>query len=126
MWLLGVFAVLAVVLAAVGTYGVVSYSVARRTNEIGIRVALGASRAAVLRLVIGTGVRRALAGIGLGITAALALTHLLSSLLFNVSATDPLAYASGAAALLGVAVTATLVPALRAVRIDPTIALRAE
>ena len=120
MWLFGLFAMLAVILAAVGTYGVISYAVARRTNEIGIRMALWASRRDVLGLVVRQGTRRALAGVAVGVAAAVALTRLLSGLLYGVSATDPLAFALAAAFLVAVSEVATLVPAHRAVRIDPT------
>jgi predicted permease len=125
-WLLGLFAIVAVVLSAVGTYGVVAYSVARRTNEIGIRMALGASRRDVLLLVVGQGARRAALGVAIGAVAAVPLTRLLSGLLFKVSSTDPAAFASGAALLMIVALAASFVPARRAIRVDPTVALRAE
>jgi len=126
MLLLASFAGLALILAMLGVYGVVSYSVGRRTNEIGIRMALGARRGEVFRLVLGEGMR--LAGIGalLGIAAALALTRLLSNLLFGVSAHDPATFAVMAFALLAVAAIAVWIPARRAMNVDPMIALRHE
>ena len=124
MMLLGVFAGLALTLACVGIYGVISYLVGQRTNEIGVRLALGAQRADVLRLILGEGSRMALIGVVIGIIAALGLTHLLSNQLFGVSARDPLTFAAVALLLVGVAVAACYVPARRAMRVDPMIALR--
>ena len=124
--LLVAFAALALLLAAIGLYGVVAYSVARRTREVGVRMALGARSGDVLRLVLGHGLRLAVAGVALGVLGAVVATRVLSSLLYGVSAADPLAFALGALVLLGVALLANLVPALRAARVDPLIALRHE
>jgi ABC-type antimicrobial peptide transport system permease subunit len=124
--LLGAFAGLALALALVGIYGVMSYSVAQRTREIGIRMALGAAHGRVLRLVVGQGLRLAGLGLAIGIGCALALSGVLRTLLFGVTATDPVTYAAVAAALGAVALGACWLPARRAARVDPAIALRAE
>ena len=126
MVLLAVFAVLSLLLASVGIYGVIAYVVGQRTQEIGIRMALGAQRKDVLRLMLWEGMRLALMGIGTGIATALALTRLMTKMLYGVSATDPLTFLGVAVVLMLVAVTACYVPARRATRIDPMRALRAE
>ncbi|MBI3404938.1 MAG: ABC transporter permease [Acidobacteria bacterium] len=124
--LLGVFAGVALLLAAVGIYGVISYSVVQRTHEIGIRMALGAQRAHVLRLVLSSGLKMTAIGLGVGIAGALALTRFIATLLFHVQPADPLTFVGVAALLLGVAVLAALLPARRAARVDPLVALRYE
>jgi putative ABC transport system permease protein len=124
MLLLGGLAVLALVLAAVGLYGVISYSVTQRTREIGVRMALGAAPREVLALVVRDGMALAIAGTAIGLVAAFALTRVMSSMLFGVSATDPATFGVTAAILLAVALAASIVPAIRAARVDPLVALR--
>ena len=123
---LGAFGALALVLAAVGLYGVISHSVARRTREVGIRIALGAERGQVLRLILFEGGRLAIVGIVLGVIGAAAAARVLESLLYGVSSVDPVAYTVAAAVLMLVALAANLIPAITAARLDPVRALRAE
>ena len=124
--LVGLFAAAALILAAVGLYGVIAFFVTRRTQEIGIRMAIGAQRRDVLRLVLGEGARLAVLGVVVGIAASFAITRLLSSLLFGISATDPLTFAGVAVLLSLIALAASYIPARRAMRVDPVTALRYE
>ena len=124
--LLSLFAVVALLLAAIGIYGVLAYTVAQRTSEIGIRMALGAQRSSVLRLVVGNGVTLAIIGVAIGAAVALVATRSLEKLVFGVSTTDPGVFALVALALTAVAATAAAIPALRASRVDPIEALRSE
>lgn len=124
--LLSGFAGFALLLAALGIYGVLAFSVAQHTQEIGVRVALGAQQRDILRNVLGQGLRLAAIGIGIGVAAALALSQLLSTLLFGISATDPLTFVGVSAILAFVALAACYIPARRAMRVDPMVALRHE
>jgi putative ABC transport system permease protein len=124
--LLGLFAAVALALAVIGIYGVIAYSTAQRTQEIGIRMALGADRATVLRMVLGNGLRIAAAGLGLGVAGALMLTQVLSGLLFGVGAHDPVTFGIVAGGLLLVALAACSIPARRAMRIEPVVAMKGD
>lgn len=125
-FLLGIFAALALVLAAIGIYGVTSYSVAQRSKEIGIRIAMGAQPRDVLRLILGFGAKLAFIGVFSGMIATLALTQLMKTMLFGIAATDPLTMGAVSLTLIGVTLLACYIPARRAMSVDPVIALRAE
>jgi putative ABC transport system permease protein len=124
--LVGIFAALALVLAMAGVYGVMAYAVSRRTSEIGVRIAMGANRPAILRLVMGQGLQLAALGIVIGCALAVVLSQALRGMLFAIAPTDPLVFVTVPILLLATAAAATAVPALRASRVDPIQALRAE
>jgi predicted permease len=126
MLLLGGFAILALVLASIGLYGVMSYSVTQRTQEIGVRIALGARAREVQALVLGQGMRLTLVGVAIGLAGGVGMTRFMRSMLFNVSATDPATFGVIALVLVGVSALASWLPALRAARVDPMVALRSE
>jgi putative ABC transport system permease protein len=126
MMLMGLFGAVALALGAVGIYGVMSYSVAHRTNEIGVRIALGAASGQVSRMVLHQGMRLALLGVGIGVVAAIAGTRVMRSLLFNVSTTDPVIFVAVAVLLGGIALLASYLPARRATRVDPMTAMRSD
>ncbi len=120
------FAVIAVVLATTGLYGVIAYTVAQRTREIGVRIALGATRVAIARLVVGNGLRLAVSGVVLGLIGAVAATRVIEHLLYGVSRFDAFSFAGGAVFLVMISVVACIVPTLRATSVDPIVAVRAE
>ena len=124
--LLGIFSFIALCLSIVGIYGVVGYLVAERTHEIGIRVALGACKRDVLKLVVGHGLKLTLLGVGIGVTLALALSRFMAGMLFGVKAADPLTFVSVSLILTAVALLACYIPARRATKVDPMVALRYE
>ena len=124
--LLSIFGGAALLLAAIGIYGVMAYSVAQRTHEIGIRIALGAERHDIFKLIVGQGLMLILIGAGLGLALAIALTRVLKNLLFDVSATDPLTFSVIAVLLIAVALLACYLPARRATKVNPLVALRYE
>ena len=126
MYLMGAFAALALTLAAIGIYSVLAYAVRRRLREIGIRLALGAGRRGVLRMVIADALRPTLLGVAVGLAGAIAIRRVMESQIFGVSAGDPVTFAAVAILLVGVAIASSAVPAYRATKVDPIVALRDE
>jgi ABC-type antimicrobial peptide transport system permease subunit len=124
--LIGGFGLTALALSAIGIYGVISFSVAQRTSEFGIRLALGALPRQLVRMILGEGLRLTLAGIALGVAGSIVLTRLISNLLFGVTPTDPVTFAFVCVVLVLCALAASFVPARRATALDPTVALRSE
>lgn len=124
--LIGFFAITALLLATAGVFGVMAYSVSRRTREIGVRVALGAATGDALRMIVGQALRTIVIGVAIGVIGSLALTRTVESLLFGVTATDPLTFGSVTLLLVGAALLACYIPARRATKVDPTVALRYE
>jgi putative ABC transport system permease protein len=125
-WLLGVSGILAVVMTAIGLFGVIAYVVSQRTHEIGVRMALGARRSDVLKLVIGQGVRLTVIGLGIGLAAAFGATRLLAPVLYGIGANDPATMLAVAVGLAAIALTACYLPARKAMSVDPSVALRYE
>src|SRR5262245_1461163 len=126
MLLLGIFGAAALILAVVGVFGVISYSVSERTHEIGVRMALGAQKGDVLKLILGQGMILIVLGAAVGVAGALALTRVLSKLLYEISPTDPTTFAANSVLLIGVALLASYIPARRAAAVAPVVALRCE
>ena len=124
MEIIGLFALTALLLAGLGIYGVISYLVSERTHEIGIRLALGAQRSDILRMVVRQGLGLAIAGAAVGLVCALIVSHLMAGLLYGVRPTDPVTFVGVALLLIGVALLACYIPARRAIRVDPLVALR--
>ena len=125
-WLLGVSGILAVVMTAIGLFGVIAYVVSQRTHEIGVRMALGARRSDVLKMVMGQGLRLTAIGLGIGLCAALGAARLLSPLLYGIGANDPATMTAVAVGLAAIALTACYLPARKAMRVEPSVALRYE
>jgi putative ABC transport system permease protein len=126
LFLIGIFAIAALILAGTGIYAVISYSVAQRTHELGIRMALGAQQLDVLRLVVGSSLKIVLIGVALGLVSAYILTRVMSNLLYGISVTDPSTFVSMSLLLIIIALLASYIPARRATKVDPIIALRSE